>query len=114
MTKPWEEEWDDRTHDSIKYRLCITGGDAAAQGRVTFAESPLGREDEGDSARFRLAAWAPEMARMLLKREWSGAGTTCYECFAFAPRNEEEARRDHGHAHDCAWLYLMRQAGLRE
>lgn len=49
----------------------------------------------------RLAACAPEMARMLLALEWADGGARCPVCGGLQ------------HAADCAWLLLMRKAGLR-
>lgn len=69
--KPWEETWE------------LLGADMVLDGRGVGLFRFMPGDDE---PRARLAACAPELARML---------------------------DEHGHRDDCAWLALMRRAGLR-
>ncbi len=64
-------------------------------------------------ARARLAACAPEMARLLLEAEWACVHE-CPWCEAGNVYVDENDTIGHGsHAADCRWLLLMQKAGLR-
>ena len=67
---------------------------------------PSERADEVYFAAFRLAATAPEMARVLLAVEWDGG--TCPSCGGTRDRHEDD-----GHADDCALDAVLRKAGVR-
>lgn len=92
-----------------------------------------GQDDSGDAeenyrldmARARLAACAPEMARMLIDVEcvlMAQDGATekwrCTQCYraTVVPHGavpEEDSPGLFKHTDDCEWLLLMRKAGLR-
>ncbi len=66
-----------------------------------------------NAARAKLAAAAPEMARMLALLEWCGPwsaedGPTCSRCRA--SRYYDGGAGEH--RSDCAWVALMRKAGV--
>jgi hypothetical protein len=96
MTKPWEETWRIWCDE---YPHVVWFGDAA--GEACFEG---GDDEDQDAGRARLAACAPEMARLLLAREFCGREHDCAECLA---------EPHESHAADCAWLALMRKAGVR-
>ncbi len=52
----------------------------------------------------QLIAMAPSMARLLLANEWEGPDGHCASC--------RGGRYEDGHMEDCAWLVLMRAAGI--
>jgi len=58
----------------------------------------------------KLIAAAPEMARMLLAREWDSEDC-CPSCGAVRVLSGPFPRAEH--AADCAWTALMKKAGLR-
>lgn len=97
--KPWEETW-----ERIPGERVI--GPVGAKGRLLATPNwrvVVGSEQQRtDCARLDLAACAPEMARMLYEREWHDG--RCLSCGAWAGDD---------HADDCAWLLLMRRAGIR-
>lgn len=86
---------------------------------------------ENDYARAKLAACAPEVARMLLEYEWlpDGNFASCGSCHGLRPEDAaflrgrgwepgkggftETTKFHDGHGPDCAWLALMRKAGVR-
>jgi hypothetical protein len=91
--KPWEETW---AAVSAKQ----TGGSNElhwGEGQVSCL--PWGHIDD-DLAACRLAAAAPEMARLLLDLEHHhGECGTCFEDFR-------------SHAPDCKWVAVLRKAGV--
>lgn len=94
--KPWEEEWEAVQRSHGKWHLhCVEGQEEEA----TF----WGDDDAG---RCRLAAAAPEMARLLL-RYAEGVGPSadgdCPEC-------DEPVR--HRHKAKCALLAVLNKAGV--
>jgi len=102
MTKVWEEEWDSNGFWVGAVHRDEPGGLASL---LTIAAFKNREELEADcSERAKLAAAAPEMARLLLELEHSGsvAGGTCPACGAH-PRE---------HMTDCRWLAVMRKAGV--
>jgi hypothetical protein len=89
--KPYEETW-----HSIDDGMCVGLVPESLHGcRLHNATE--------DEAVAKLAACGPEMARMLLAYEFNEY-ETCEYCYA--ERGDE-------HRDDCAWLILMRKAGLR-
>ena len=102
--KPWEETW--TTDWASDYTVTILRGDSYRVAQFN-AGGPEG------VARARLAAAAPDMARLLLKLEWSDvdydAATYCPSCWASYPWKPS----DLGHRDDCEWLAVMRKAGVR-
>ncbi len=77
-------------------------------------------------ARARLAACAPEMARLLLEAEFADTNDDSYEwhhCpFCYGKRGVDKDGNQteglvggayHPHKPDCRWLALMKKAGLR-
>ncbi|AKU97022.1 hypothetical protein AKJ09_03686 [Labilithrix luteola] len=99
-TKPWEEDWQPSREGS---RTLVCGSDPYP------AADFYGSEGDG---RIKLAAAAPDMARMLIDREWTGEGTVpgsgehelaCVHCWGLRPKHEP----------DCRWVAVMRKAGVR-
>ena len=70
--------------------------------------------NETSAARAMLAAQAPAMARMLLRREYAVTddGPVCAECgvdkYVYGPDGKES-----NHLSDCAWLAIMKAIGAR-
>ena len=98
MTKVIEEVWTATVRDCGD--LLIEDEHGVVIARVLEARN--------DHACARLAACAPEMARMLLRTEWiwdnHANAPLCPWCL-------NDKTRDH--AVDCAWLVLMKKAGIR-
>lgn len=98
MTKAIEETW--AMHPECT-QIVTAGGDCvwASEGY------------DGDAERMKLAACGPEMARMLLALEWDepGDGGICRVC---SGRKWTDGLPKE-HEPDCAWLALMRKAGVR-
>jgi hypothetical protein len=97
--KPHEETW--RVHyRSADHNTCVRvvgAGDTVAD--VThIIVADVSRNTPGQDARLRLAAKAPEMARLLLRRP-------CIDCGLA----EDE---DKLHAHGCAVDAVLREAGV--
>jgi hypothetical protein len=66
-------------------------------------------DDAGESlARARLAACAPEMARLLLSIEWDGV-LGCPVCSSYPPLTGTA-----GHKQGCALAAVLRKAGVKE
>ena len=100
MTKPWEETW---LSDGETIARRHRDGEQSILVRTFHQE--IGREEH--EVLVRLAACAPEMARMLLGFEHAGCDrygdAQCTGCGSTTV----------GHAEGCAWLALMRKAGVR-
>lgn len=64
------------------------------------------------SHRGKLAACAPEMARLLLESEWSGWNEEGYDPCGDVCQFCQANMRD-GHAPDCALDTVLRKAGIR-
>jgi hypothetical protein len=101
VTKPWEEEW---IHDHVYVRVPAAGD--APERSYLFADAT----SEIDSASARLAAAAPEMARLLLEKQWGDRGW-CLWCDGIDPA--DTTCRGEGHAADCALVAVLRKAGVR-
>lgn len=103
--KPWEETWEAEAHGnacecSSRVRLV---GDSTEGGELFFAND--GARAVAMHARLKLAACAPEMARMLLKFGYCQEDLCCIACYA---------RGEGNHKPDCELLALLRKAGVRE
>ena len=81
-----------------------------------------GDTDAHNAARARLAACAPEMARVLLDAEWVRGGGVigednveheCPWCRELAPTHTGAGPIGGTHSSDCLWLSLMKKAGVR-
>lgn len=100
--KPWEETW-------VPTDENVTMLGHAGDQFVVFVSPD--EDDANSSARAKLAASAPRMARLLLKLEWGemdgnwSDATYCRACLS---------RQDEGHEPACEWLATMREAGVRE
>jgi hypothetical protein len=95
--KPWEETWGfaatgchDGSHRGDDLTYCVA----------------FGHGDE-EVARARLAAAAPDMARLLLALEVVGDDGPgfCPACGRLRP--------DEPHKDDCRWVAVLRKAGVR-
>jgi hypothetical protein len=96
MDKPWwdEETWRADDLDVLgTHEHCDDFPVAEVQG------TSMGLE------RAKLAAAAPEMARMLVELEWSGSEQVhqCASCFAY---------KHEGHADNCRLVAVLRKAGV--
>lgn len=98
MTKPFEETW-----EAVGDRVALVV--EPGQSWVVFAMQTAG---PGENGRAKLAAHAPELARMLLARELDACdrngGNECSDCGTGTPGD---------HRDDCAWLDLMKRCGAR-
>lgn len=114
MTKPWEETWEAEAHGnacecSSRVRLV---GDSTEGGELFFAND--GARAVAMHARLKLAAAAPEMARMLDRLEWTAnLGQNTYGCGICSREVSRTAKRSE-HYPDCELLALLRKAGVRE
>ena len=109
MNKPWEEEW---TYEPPDQELPIALVEAEGW-NYPFGNMnalPAGvielHSQETHNARARLAAAAPDMARVLLAIEWEGHLGLCPVCDGRRPECEGE-----GHRAGCAWVAALRKAG---
>lgn len=100
MMKPWEEEW--QSLEGGRYLEVVDG--------PSLAEINIGPMEP---ERFRLAAAAPDMARVLLAVEASGVRhqRQCPSCFRHNPGNPPPS--DVEHAPNCALDAALRKAGVR-
>lgn len=101
--KPWEETW---AYQAIRCRIVVE-----EPGGNYFAIMDLDHDAQHQppavaDARGRLAAAAPEMARLLLKLEIVGDGGPgfCPACGVWRP--------DYPHKDDCEWVAVLRKAGV--
>lgn len=126
--KVWEEDWMLDPEAELPNAHRYTGHPAKIlfkpknRGGGQFLGSFSGPQDEHsvDIDRARLAACAPEMARMLVELEWSGGyeygqdsgvDACCPSCMADAP---SPALGISGvHKLDCRLIALLRKAGVR-
>jgi len=92
--KPWDETWTADWH--YDYSVTILR-DNSFRVALFNAGGPEG------VARAKLAAAAPDMARLLLTLEWS-SGDFCPCC---GQKDGSE------HLSHCEWLAVMRKAGVR-
>lgn len=131
--KPWEtESWiafdsDDDGDDFGIYRSDVVTNEGGTMARDYVLDRGMLPEDA------RLAAAAPEMARLLLSLEWAGwnqegddPADACPACYQGPPRTiTKPARRIDaytrieasqetlgGHRHDCALIGVLRKAGV--
>lgn len=105
--KPWEENW-------IEFE--------ANAGFPAFAAKVSGQElrvfeslsgDDDDISRARLAAAAPDMARVLLEIEWDGEDSRCPDCGGLNPKFwPNRAQPEDGHKKDCKLDAALRKAGV--
>jgi hypothetical protein len=105
--KPWEEEW--RVRNSIGGEDCVYSETSREYVLETYtAVGTPGYERYAECA--RLAAAAPEMARLLLEKQWGDRGW-CLWCDGIDPA--DTTCRGEGHAADCALVAVLRKAGVR-
>lgn len=122
--KVWDEHWDLLREAGHLVGLDMDEeGGGARGGILDFAPVHMNDPEYDDAvARAKLAAAAPEMARLLLEVEWAGLDVevngggddpigradfpVCYFCRQEAARGE--------HASDCRWLAWARRIGARE
>lgn len=110
--EPWEHTWHvDESgtliRDERDYRIAET------------IELDIPPQEQSNA---RLAAAAPEMARLLLELEWGGepvraiAGpiATCPSCLGMRPQLSRDAGPRGGHRKDCRLIAVLRKAGVRE
>lgn len=98
--KPWEETWEAIIwmHD-VEQRPIWAVETNHNPPRAGEVELPICEFSPGDAERAKLAAAAPEMARMLLELEWHHA-----ECLVCG--------ETHKHAPDCRLSALLRKGGI--
>lgn len=101
MTKVWEETWVQTQSCCIRLATTVP--------TIAWFAAEGSRDGDLDCDRARLAAAAPEMARLLLQLEWTQGGVWdpagCHVCLG--------GRDSGGHKPDCAYDALMRKAGVR-
>ena len=104
MAGPWEEEW--TWHDATYPNSGHSGYVAFPAGRMAIQYDPANYSQSEGAARGRLAAAAPEMARMLLELEWISTYETidCRIC-----GGEKTAG---GHEPDCKLVAVLTKAGV--
>ena len=101
--KPWEEEW---SYDSATWSL---------------VHEPQEVTDARNTGRAKLAAAAPDMARLLMTMEWSITDKPQLHYIANEHVVEQRAwcvfckhEKSSGHKPDCEWVRVMRKAGVIE
>lgn len=115
--RPWEETWSVRDDTAGEHDVHVEWG-PDSHGRILAEERP----DYGDSlGRARLAAAAPEMARLLLEKEWSG-GDVNYatgsgrmwlpKCLVCGGVKAHPQAGSSGHRKDCRLVAVLRKAGV--
>jgi len=109
MSEVWEERW-----EKLGRSVCAEYG--PLRGR-RLAEFDYCLDGDACVGRARLAATAPDMARLLLSTEWVSTehdeGSTpdqCASCGAFRMDTQSFG----AHEPDCQWLAVMRKAGIRK
>lgn len=111
--KPWEETWGwQAAHSSMQSGWVTT----PHGGSVGVFYKP-GSSFEDAEARGRLAAAAPDMARVLLAIEWgvdrAEYGGACPSCDCFNPDGDAPLGYAKGHEPACALDAALRKAGVR-
>lgn len=98
MTKPWDETW----YAATREVLLVEAGPGREVVEQIAQFFGVGVEAE---ARMRLAACAPEAFRLLLDPKITGEDGLggCHWCGIIPPS---------AHRTNCAWLALMRKAGV--
>lgn len=132
MTKPWEETW-------VVQRYVVELADDEGHHIGQFIDDEAEHTNASiDRDRARLAAAAPDMARLLLAMQWAGCtgsppgdgcSAACAECGAEPPsttivpphtginRGDEPLRIVHSdgrHESGCEWARVLRKAGVIE
>ena len=92
--KVWEEAWYVDADGAIAFR------DSISDKHALFLQQ---HGEVFDPARGRLAAAAPEMARLLIQHQY-GRTSCCLGCSALA---SEECMPD------CPWMTVLQKAGVR-
>lgn len=118
--KPWEETWRAEiwTHD-VGDPIWAIWTDAPRE--VVSVGVPFAEFDRNEPERAKLAAAAPEMARLLLELQWSGSSEGIRS--EFLPRCPVcSGHRDNpftgasgwegGHKSDCRLAEVLRKAGV--
>lgn len=101
MTKPHDQTW--RVGRKVPRHIYRADDDSVV--------GTLDREEDA-----RLASAAPEMARLLLEVETISVRSDidcCPFCDAWQPFDQATKKNVVDHRADCAWLMLMKKAGLR-
>lgn len=118
----WEETWGIVGNNEFATTIGIPD-DPSVSGFVV-AGKPVGSFQYGPGlhlnayGRAKLAACAPEMARMLLAIEWSGWNHEGYDpggdcCPVCSGSDNPDLHENHRHTQTCALDALMRKAGIR-
>lgn len=96
--KPWEETW-----EADEDMPDVRNGDALV----------LRALGDGSEDRAKLAAAAPEMARLLLKHQWD-TNNVCPECRGARVDDDDEQPLPggYGHAKDCGLVSVLRKANV--
>ncbi len=111
MTKVWEENW---AADGERVELCeeqAPYGPVAVRSIATFR--CFAPEDCTEVDRTKLAAAAPDMARLLLLVECTNEGE-CPFCQAYLSIDMVDGAKIGQHRSDCRWLVTMQKAGVLE
>jgi hypothetical protein len=104
--KPWEEPWKNEEWEADSDDLYVKGTEPDGSDWIKISEWWWAKNRDPWQTRLRLAAAAPEMARLLLELQWSGDEAR-YRC----PACEATAHPDH--APDCRLVAVLRKAGWK-
>ncbi len=113
-----ERAMDDEVKKVLAETWEVSGGAITVGGASVWGKHC--DDSDVEQARARLAACAPEMARLLLLREWTtlvdedgeqfvGCGT----CSVVRVQRVGYAPEPGAHHEACGWLALMQKAGIR-
>jgi hypothetical protein len=110
MTRAHEENWAyEPVYDRLTFRNDVT------KNEYEGVHWSVGDSDRVDvESRGRLAACAPEMARLLLKLESTSCRSDMVECpMCGASEYSNEPGVPVEHDPDCEWVAVLRKAGVR-
>lgn len=109
----WDEEWEQQ--GEMGRCFVFEAGPKPDRTIVEVWPSGGGKDQAYEVA--KLAAAAPAMARLLLRLEWPEPASdsqpvVCHFCRREHP--DEDRPGPEAHAPDCAWVAVMRAAGVRD
>lgn len=112
--KPWEETWEAGRYGDDGPVVGVFDSEGTGVATTNVLDRG-GSPRTGSEDRARLAACAPEMARLLLEAEWKGGFTYPYDTgtTSCCPWCDAEGDNTREHKPGCAWLALMKKAGIR-
>lgn len=114
MIKVWEEKWLAKQDQQIDAWDLVEDDDYGDHNVLAHRGMFITNHDDGyDEARCKLAAAAPDMARVLLALEWSGMAWDSSGGSLRCPSCRSQDVIGKRHAPGCALDDALRKAGVR-